>query len=107
LHQLPAFNCQGLANTAWALSRLQPRAQAAVEPLAARLAAEAARRLPSFQPQHFSMLVMAAADGRPFRGCRQPLLQAAGAHLATAARQLDGRDLASVLSGGHAALRCR
>lgn len=94
--QLPLFSCQGLANTAWGLSKLGPL-QPGTAALLTAAAEASAPRLPGFSSQELSMLLM-AANSLP-GGSSRALMEAAGQQLEARAASLSEWDLATIMSG--------
>ncbi|KAL4430985.1 hypothetical protein ABPG75_006241 [Micractinium tetrahymenae] len=93
--QLPFFSCQGLSNTAWALTKLGPM-QPETAALLAAVAAAAAPLLADFSNQELSILLMAASS-HPV-GRLPALMDAAGQQVEARAAALSERDLATILS---------
>lgn len=100
-HQLPDFSPQGLANSAFGLSKLGPQAELA--PLAASLAAALAARLPELSQQEVGMVVAAASETQAWHGAAGGVLGAAAAEAARRAGRLSDRELSTMLSGAAAA----
>lgn len=94
--QLPFFSCQGLSNTAWALTKLGPL-QPSVAALLGAAADAAAPCLADFSNQELSMMLMAASS-QP-AGRSRALMEAAGQQLEARAATLSEWDLATILSG--------